>query len=347
MRRSCFVFVTASAFSAMLAAAPAAVRSFEATYVATVESVPAGLSRLEVWVPLPSDSADQSIRGVRVESPYEGSIRREKTNGNSYFYFSTESPKPGPLEIRVRFEAERREAGANSATAGKTSGDELQRFLRAEKLVTLSPRIREMSRQVTLGAKTPEAKARAIYDFIVNTMTYDKTTPGWGQGDTERACDVKKGNCTDIHSYFMSLARAQGIASRFIIGFPLKPEAEGTIPGYHCWAEFYLPDRGWVPVDASDASKTTDAARRDYLFGHLDADRIQFSIGRDLVLDPPPCVETLNYFIYAYAEGDGRAIAPVSIKLEYRNRSLTSMTMSGAKSIDSGLNRKVRAAEHF
>ena len=50
-------------------AAPAA-RSFEATYVAIVEDIPAGLNRLEVWVPLPQDAASQRIRNLKVESPY-------------------------------------------------------------------------------------------------------------------------------------------------------------------------------------------------------------------------------------------------------------------------------------
>ncbi len=301
-------------------AAPAT-RSFQATYVATVEAIPAGLNRLEVWVPLPSDTPAQQIRDLKVESPYPGSLRREKEHGNSYFYFSTSEPRSGPLEIRVRFEAQRREvlrrflAGAGE----KASPEQLQRALAPEKLVTLSPRVRELAHQVTLRHETPEAKARAIYEYVVNTMSYDKTVPGWGNGDTERACDVQKGNCTDFHSLFMSLARAEGIPARFVIGFPLKKDSEATIPGYHCWAEFYLPERGWIPVDASDASKSSDPVKRDYLFGNLDPDRIQFTTGRDLRLDPPPCSETLNYFIYPYAEGDGKAITPVSIRLEYRD----------------------------
>ena len=40
-------------------------------------------------------------------------------------------------------------------------------------------------------------RARAIYDHVVDHMDYNKTTPGWGNGDTLRACDVGKGNCTD------------------------------------------------------------------------------------------------------------------------------------------------------
>ena len=310
-------------------------RSIAATYVATIQQVPGGLSRLEAWVPLPQDSADQTITNVEVESPYPGEVRRQRDGANLYYYFSTDRPQAGPLEVRVRFQAVRREAGVGRLSQA-ASPSELEQSLRAEKLVTLSPRVREISRQVTLGATTPEARARAIYDFIVNTMTYDKVVPGWGQGDTERACDVLKGNCTDIHSYFMSLARAQGIPARFIIGFPLKPDRQGTVEGYHCWAEIYLPDWGWVPVDASDASKTKDEKKRSYLFGHLDPDRIQFSVGRDLRLDPTPCAETLNYFIYPYAEGDGKAIAPVSIRLEYRDHPVATAGASDSRGTAGG-----------
>ncbi len=319
----CLVWSVASAGVAPGAGeAPPATRLFGATYVATVEAIPAGLSRLEVWVPLPTDSAGQRIRNISIDSPYPGSLRKEKEHGNSYFYFSTDQPQAGPLEIRVRFEAERREILRPSVVRTSRpvdSRENVEKYLRPERLVTLSPRIRELAHQVTWGHRTPESKARAIYDYVVNTMTYDKTVPGWGNGDTERACDVQKGNCTDFHALFMSLARAEGIPARFVIGFPLKKETQGTIPGYHCWAEFYLPDRGWIPVDASDASRTSDAKKRDFLFGNLDPDRVEFTVGRDLRLDPPPCAEMLNYFISPYAEGDGKAISPVAIRLEYRD----------------------------
>ncbi|MGH9366462.1 MAG: transglutaminase-like domain-containing protein [Thermoanaerobaculia bacterium] len=309
-----------------------ATRRFEGTYVATVDSVPAGLSRLEVWVPLPRDTPDQKIGDLKVDSPYPGSLRREREHGNSYFYFSTENPWPGPLEIRVHFRAVRNQVrgGAAARSAGAVERpEELRRFLEPEKYVTLSPRVRALARQVTLGHATPEARARAIYDYIVNTMTYDKTAPGWGQGDTERACDVLTGNCTDFHSLFLSLARADGIPARFVIGFPLMPEPRGSVPGYHCWAEFYLPGKGWIPVDASDASKSDDPPRRDYLFGNLDPDRIEFTTGRDLRLDPPPCSKTLNYFIYPYAEGDGASLAPVAIRLDYQDEPAGAAAVAG------------------
>jgi len=298
-------------------------RKIDATYVATVEQVPAGAERLEVWVPLPSDTEFQRIRGLQIESPYPWSVRREREHGNSYLYLSARQPHAGRLDVRIRFDADRTEVlspAAGHAARPESRREDVVRYLKAEHFATLSPRVRDLARRITWGHRTPEGKARAIYDWLVDTMVYDKTTPGWGIGDTERACDVQKGNCTDFHSLFMSLARAEGIPTRFVIGFPLKRERAGTIAGYHCWAEFYLDGSGWVPVDASDASKTMEPARRDYLFGNLDPDRIQFTVGRDLRLDPPPCAEPLNFFIYPHAEADGRPLTGVSIQLDYRDR---------------------------
>ncbi|MCI0447299.1 transglutaminase-like domain-containing protein, partial [bacterium] len=164
-----------------------------------------------------------------------------------------------------------------------------------------------------------DAKAKSIYSYVLGNMTYDKLLPGWGKGDTERACKLKKGNCTDFHSLFISLARASGIPARFVIGFPLPESSTGSVSGYHCWAEFYLAGHGWVPVDPSEASKTKDEYRREYLFGNLDPDRIEFTNGRDIKLDPPQAGEPLNYFVYPYAEADGVQVSNTTIKLDYQN----------------------------
>lgn len=46
-----------------------------------------------------------------------------------------------------------------------------------------------------------------------------------------------------------ALARSEGIPARFEIGFPVPLERPaGDIGGYHCWVQFYLPGRGWVPI---------------------------------------------------------------------------------------------------
>ena len=122
----------------------------------------------------------------------------------------------------------------------------------------LDPKIRLWATEVVTkaGAKTDLEKARAIYEHVVSTVTYDKTGQGWGRGDIYYACDARRGNCTDFHAVFIGYCRAVGIPARFSIGFPLPPErGAAEVKGYHCWAEFFTPETGWVPVDASEAAK--------------------------------------------------------------------------------------------
>lgn len=294
-------------------------KSFDATYVATVSSIPDGVQRMTVWIPLPVSRGAQTVRDVKIDSPYKWEMHTDKEFGNHYATTTIKNPKPGDLTVKVHFTATRREETMEHPFETTAQKAELARALRADKLVTLSPRVRELADTITAGKTTPIDQAKAIYDYLVTNMTYDKVAPGWGHGDTERACDIKKGNCTDFHSLFMSLARAKGIPARFVIGFPLTA-ADGQVKGYHCWAEFYVKGRGWIPVDASDGSKLTDAKARDYLFGNLDPSRVQFTVGRDLKLTPRTN-EPLNFFIYPHAEANGVDIGTPLISLQFSPKS--------------------------
>jgi transglutaminase-like putative cysteine protease len=306
-------------------------RQVEATYIGQIDGIPAGAARLDIWIPLPAENSHQSLTAINVESPFPMSVQHDADFGNAYLYASISKPQQTSVTIKVRFQVERSEIRNRSLAPianWNPAPATVERFLKPDRLVSISPRIWKLSDKITAGQATNEAKAKAIYDYVVNNMTYDKSVPGWGNGDTERACDIKKGNCTDFHSLFISLARAAKIPTRFVIGFPLKNDAKGTVEGYHCWAEFYLAGHGWVPVDASEASKSQDPERRKYLFANLDPDRIEFTIGRDLRLDPPQAGPPINYFIYPYAEADGKPVPTTKIRLEYSNLPAAQMAQS-------------------
>ena len=307
-----------SFFLFALAALAGGAKSFDGTYVATVRDIPAGLKTLDLWIPLPSSRGSQTVSNVVIDAPWKFERMRDAEFGNQYAFARIANPPAGELSVRVHFRATRREESMAAPAETRASRAELQRALRADRLVTLSPRVRKLAAEVTAGKTTPVEQARAIYDYLVATMKYDKTEPGWGNGDTERACDIRKGNCTDFHSLFISLARAKGIPSRFVIGFPLTA-ADGHVAGYHCWAEFYVRGRGWIPVDASDASKLSDPAARQYLFGHLDPNRVQFTVGRDIHLTPRTA-EPLNFFIYPYAEAGGVKVGTAAVALDFQPR---------------------------
>ncbi len=307
---------------ALVAGAKApAVRSFEATYVGTIATLPLSAKRTEVWIPLPSDGPYQTITDVRVEGPAAFTLEKDAMgNRMAHFVLDKAEQLGKEIEVRATYRVTRREAVApmpGSATMAVPSG--AAELLKANRMVPLTARVKELAGMLSAGKTDAVSKAHAFYDYLVDNGTYDKTAPGWGRGDSERFCDVKKGNCTDFHSAFMALARSEGIPVRFSIGFPLKSDREGSVPGYHCWAEFWAPKQGWVPVDASDAAKTKEPVKKAYLFGNLDPDRFDVTTGRDLTLSPPQKDGTLNFFIYPYVEVDGKAFVETKIRLDYRN----------------------------
>ncbi len=310
-------------------------RTFTFHYEFTVKSVDAG-KPLSVWIPLAHSDKYQTVhvRSQKGDLPLRQT--RENRFGNLMLYAHTAKATQSDYNFAVDYDVVRYErvdlsdaerkaseqiAGASSARAVVKQAA-LKQYLAPDKLVPTQGLPADIAAR-TVGARTGDLqRARALYDYTLANMKYDKSGTGWGHGDTLWACDAKRGNCTDFHSLFISMARSQGIPSRFEIGFPLpaaKHEAE--IPGYHCWAEFYASGRGWVPVDISEAWK--DPQRREYFFGAYDVNRVQFTMGRDLKLNPPQAGEPLNYFVYPYVEVDGKKYENVSNRFSFEDKTET------------------------
>ena len=188
-------------------------------------------------------------------------------------------------------------------------------MLSADNLVPTTGKPLKLLDAVELS-KDKLALARQLNDIVDDHVAYKKEGTGWGRGDTNWVCDSGYGNCTDFHSLFMSLARSQGLPSRFEIGFSIPTDKlEGPIAGYHCWAWFYLDQRGWLPVDISEADKHPEM--KDYYFGNLTADRVQFSVGRDLELVPKAAQKPLNFLIYPHIEVGGKVLPTANVEYQF------------------------------
>ena len=279
-------------------------RTFRFIYTVVVDEIPEDAQMLSVWIPVPQSDRWQIVHDVKVTAPSAYTFTREKRYGNSLIYFPAYAPLPSDLELRLETVIERRAFNVISGERKSPGTEEpAAHDLEPHEYVPIDGDIAELARGATDGFTTQLEKARAIYDYVIETMSYDKSGEGWGRGDALYACDTRRGNCTDFHSLLIGMARACGIPARFVIGFPLPGDrVEGEIPGYHCWAEMYIEDVGWVPVDASEAGKHPE--KREVLFGGLDADRVQFTSGRDLQLEPEAS-EIMNYFVYPHVELDG------------------------------------------
>jgi len=298
------IVASAGATAAGVEPGAPATRTFRFTYTVTVRDIPAGARRLSIWVPVPETDPHQEVLDLVVRSPLEYSFTREHRYGNRLLHLAANAPLPDSIDLTLEAVVARRAYRVLGAKTQPPENDRpASRDLGPDALVPIDGQIAAEARKATKGARTQLDKARAIYEYVTSTMHYDKSGQGWGRGDALRACDVRSGNCTDFHSLIIGMARSCRIPARFVIGFPLpENQKQGAIPGYHCWAEMYVEGIGWLPVDSSEASKHPE--KRSTFFGGLDANRVEFTRGRDLELEPPAS-ERLNFLVYPRVEVDG------------------------------------------
>ncbi len=320
-------------------------RHFTFHYGFTVKNVSPG-ERVRVWIPLAHSDAWQDVKVTSKSGDLALKQVRQPEYGNEVLYAEAPKADKGEYKFSVDYDVVRKEhvvledgklvAGVRSAGVQSTGVQtakvpkvELARFLEPDRLVPVTGLPAQLAEQETKGATTPLEKAKDIYEYVFRTMKYDKSGTGWGHGDTLWACDSKHGNCTDFHSVFISMARAEKLPARFQIGFPLPADKHSAeIPGYHCWAEFYTDATGWVPVDISEAWKHQE--NHAYFFGAHDVNRMQFTQGRDLKLAPAQDGAALNYFVYPYVEVGGKEYSNVSIAFSFEDVGDKNVAAAGA-----------------
>ncbi len=259
-----------------------------------------------MWLPLPATDAFQKVKIKSVNLPDNYRILEDAKYGNKIFFFELGS-RDSKKSLDIRYQVERVEKAAYTPQS-----DDWEKRLEADRLVPIDDNFESIANQVIEGKRGDLVRARALYDHVIDRMRYMKYGSGWGKGDAVYACNVRTGNCTDFHAYFISLARAVGIPARFAIGAAIPSERNsGGVDGYHCWVEFYAEGK-WRPIDISEADKYSSLST--YYFGHHPANRFEFSRGRDLVIEPGPDSGPINFLAYPVLEIGGE---PVKVKPEF------------------------------
>lgn len=294
-------------------------RTFELSYGGTLTGLPTGAT-VRVWLPIPQSDQHQTVRSLSTSIPATGLKSEDARYGNRILYFTSKAPSTGLLAFNTSYEIRRREVRglADSRNGAALTAKQRALFLAANHKVPVEGKQLKLLTNTSFGTE-PMSVARTLYERVDEHVKYDKSQPGYGNGDVGWVCDSRTGNCTDFHSLFISWARSKKLPARFEIGFPLPPErGEGSIGGYHCWAMFHTDDKGWVPVDISEADKHPEL--KAYYFGNLTENRVAFSVGRDIVLEPKQAGPPLNYFVYPYVEVDGEPLSRDQIKLRFAFR---------------------------
>lgn len=287
---------------------------------------------MKIWIPIPQSNAHQIISKLTIKTDLDYEIKREGKYGNKYLFSELANGLDTNKSIKISFKVKRRQAKPIEIGELNT-----EIFMKANRLVSVGGKFDSIVQ--TKGFKRDNMYP--VYKFILDEMYYGKPKTKneddkyytdlpltikegiskdsvvelfqyagehngeytFGNGNSNYACNISVGNCTDFHSYFISLARTMKVPARFHIGFPIADEKMGNIGGYHCWADFEQ-DGEWIPVDISDAYNFPDKA--DFYYGNLDANRVEISQGRDLILEGYNN-GPVNFFVYPIVESDGKS----------------------------------------
>lgn len=323
-----------SAFAASESFAPVTSdwRTFE---VVTRLEIPRPTGVAQAWVPLPAFAESQWF--VPKDSSWttnakKASIVREPTHGAQMLHVVFAESEMAPVvEVTSRYAARDRAADLSKPNGAKPlSNVERNYFTAGSALIPVDGIVKAKSDDIVGAAKSDEAKARAIYEWVVENTYRNPATRGCGVGDIALMLKLGDfgGKCADINALYVGLARAAGLAARDIYGLrvgpskfgykSLGPTTEIVSKAQHCRAEVWLESHGWVPVDPADVRKVMleeppgklpidDAkvvAARKALFGAWEGNWVAYNSARDLAL-PGASGGPLGFLMYPQAEVEG------------------------------------------
>jgi len=128
-----------------------------------------------------------------------------------------------------------------------------------------SPDIRQTIKEVVGDEKNAYWIARKIYDHLIDKIEYEYIG-GWDV--PEVVLRRGTGSCSEYAFCFVALCRAAGLPARYRGSTVWRKDAASIDEPFHRWAEVYLPNYGWIPVDPSrgDAESPIEQVKH---FGEL------------------------------------------------------------------------------
>jgi transglutaminase-like putative cysteine protease len=295
---------------------------------------PAGTTRVWLPTPLVSDTRYQKSLGNAIDAHggSSGFTTDARYGAGIAWAEWPEGTRPA-FTLTSRFAT--RDIAVDLARPGQARAEEravLAKYLAPTDLMPTDGIVKQTSSSIVkaAGARTEIEKARAIYEWVVDTTFRDPKTRGCGVGDVRFMLENNAlgGKCADLNALFVALARAEGIPARDVYGIRVADSALGyrslgksgdITKAQHCRAEFYSAGHGWVPVDPADVRKVIleegggkakddpmVVAARQRLFGSWEMNWLGYNYAHDVSL-PKASGGKLGFFMYPQCEtAEGR-----------------------------------------
>ena len=108
----------------------------------------------------------------------------------------------------------------------------------------------DKANEITAGLTTDYRKASAIFEYVNTTLSYD-TSSQYANKGALAALNSSRGVCEEFASLFVALCRAEEIPAKVVAGYKVQNMNEEDKLIDHAWAEIYLDDYGWLPVETT------------------------------------------------------------------------------------------------
>ena len=260
-----------------------------------------GKGILQLWLPLPIKTSAQD--GIRIISltPEEYVKLPPSIDGDiglAYMEIDLQELKKD-LEIKLLFTFSHYEQNfnidPNKIGQYDYDGEFYRKYTASRGNTNITPEIAEKAKNIIEGEENPYFAVKKIYDYVIDNVSYSViphlTFDVLEIPESEFVHKNHFGDCGAQSLYFVSLCRSLGIPARTCGGWQLCPGYESC----HFWAEFYLPNYGWVPADISlgqianylpDITKEQKTTFRDFFFCNQDPYRWTIQNDIDLPLQP-------------------------------------------------------------
>ena len=337
------LFTAAPRVLAMSGTGAADWRTFELSYEVDLSDLK-GAGRL--WLPLPQSAVDyQKVLSVGWQGEADAALQWDDTYQAPIFTASWDA-NDSKRALAVTTRVATRNRSMDAATRHQRDMDEAALYLKPTEHIPVDGIVAETANRIVKGIATPDAQARAIYEWTVDNTFRNPKTRGCGLGNIKFMLESGDlgGKCADINSLFVGLVRAVGIPARESYGVRVADSAQFKSLGksgdiskaQHCRAEYFSSRYGWVAVDPADVRKAvleenlalndpSIVELRKRLFGYWEMNWVAFNNARDFSL-PDKADEPFSYLMYPYAEFgetrlDGRDPAGFKFRLSSRQLS--------------------------
>ncbi len=141
-------------------------------------------------------------------------------------------------------------ASVLSAKLEASLTDEFTPFLRPNQYVYFTEDSAAVEMAATLtseaGAEENLDKVAAVYNYVINNITYDKekakTVKSGYLPDVDEVMSSGKGICFDYAALMAAMLRSQGVPVKLVVG----NAASGRSVVYHAWLNVWSEEDGWV-----------------------------------------------------------------------------------------------------